>query len=55
MSNEKLHSTPYRGTNNRKWTLSRLKSMSKVQSIPVYEKDEFGRNIKFLGYKYIHH
>ena len=53
--NVKLHSAPFSGTNNRKWTLGRMKLMQKVQSIPMFEKDEFGRKTKFLGYKYIHH
>jgi hypothetical protein len=53
--NFKLHSAPYSGTNNRKKTLGRLKAMEKVQSIPIFEKDEFNRNIKFLGFKYIYH
>lgn len=52
---QKLHSAPYSGTNNRKWTLGRWKLMSKVQSIPVWEKDELGRKKKFLGFKYIEH
>jgi hypothetical protein len=55
MAEVKLHSAPYSGTNNRKWTLGRMKLMHKVQSIPMFEKDEHGRNIKFLGYKYIKH
>lgn len=52
---QKLHSAPYSGTNNRKQTLGRMKLMSKVQSVPVWEKDEFGRKKKFLGFKYIEH
>lgn len=52
---QKLHSAPYGGTNNRKWTLGRMKLMSKVQSIPIWEKDEYGRKIKFLGFKYVEH
>lgn len=55
MAEVKLHSAPYSGTNNRKWTLGRMKLMSKVQSIPMFEKDEHGRNVNFLGYKYINH
>lgn len=51
-----LHTRPssYNGANNRKMTLARMKQ-SKVQSIPVYEKDKKGRIIGFLGYNYIYH
>lgn len=55
MKQTKLHSAPYSGANNRKWTLGRVKLMSKVQSIPIYEKDTYGNNKKLLGYKYIYH
>ena len=51
----KLHSAPYSGTNNRKYTLGRIKLMDKVQSIPIYKKDKNGRIVKFLGFKYIYH
>ena len=34
-----LHQKPYNGTNNRKKTKARNKAISKIQSIPVFEKD----------------
>lgn len=50
---EPLYPHPYNGTNNRKKTLGRLKADAKIQSIPCYEKDEFGRPTKLLGYRYV--
>lgn len=56
MKEEQLHARPFQGgNNNRKMTLCRYIQKKKVQSIPIYEKDEFGRNKKLLGYKYINH
>jgi len=52
---EQLNSAPYSGTNNRKMTLGRMKLMDKVQSVPVFEKDKYGRNVKLLGFRYIYH
>lgn len=51
----KLHALPYKGTNNRKKTKGRLKVDALTQSIPVYEKDNMGRNVKLLGYNHVYH
>lgn len=57
MKSEILNKFPYQGgmSNNRKMTLDRLRQKSKIRSIPIFEKDEFGRKIQVLGYKYIQH
>lgn len=51
-----MFANPYNGTNNRKKTRARIKAdQSHTQSVPIFEKDEFGRPIKLLGYRYIKH
>lgn len=54
-----LHSKPFQLRNNRKMNKARKKMISKVQSVPVYEKLPYAggltTNGKFLGYKYIFH
>lgn len=55
MSLFKLHSLPFKGTNNRKQTRGRIKLNEKIQSIPIYKKDEFGQILELIGYKYIQH
>jgi hypothetical protein len=57
MNQEILYQRPFQGNmgNNRRMTLCRRKQAIKIQSVPVYEKDGFGRVIKILGYKHIQH
>lgn len=45
---------PYNGTNNRKKTISRLKSDARVQSIPIFSKND-NNQIEFNGYRHISH
>ena len=48
------HKHPYKGTNNRKKTISRLKSDARVQSVPIYSRNDSGQ-IEFNGYRHINH
>lgn len=53
-----LYPRPYQLRNNRKINKARIKQLSRVQSIPVYEQLEHNGvkyDGKLLGYKYIVH
>lgn len=67
----KLHSTPFNGVNNRKQTISRIKSILRVQNVACYGKPNSTKilsykkiekmsnleksKLVFLGFKYIFH
>lgn len=51
---ETLEQHPYNGTNNRKKTLSRLKTDALTQSIPVFD-DHKSPGRKIMGYIHVFH